>query len=62
MKSSNPPGRPPIDRSDPSQSVTVALPGRVFKELDRVAKEHRTNVQTIIRQRLRVTADDDSDE
>jgi hypothetical protein len=59
MKSPNPPGRPPIDRSDPSQSVTLTLPGRVFKALETVARQNRTNVQTIIRQRLTATDDDD---
>jgi hypothetical protein len=53
----NPPGRPPLDREDPSASVTVALPGRVFKALEDEAREHRTNVQTVIRQRLRASQD-----
>jgi hypothetical protein len=60
MKSPNPPGRPPIDRSDPSQSVTLTLPGRVFKALETAARQSRTNVQSVIRQRL-AAADDDDD-
>ena len=57
----NPPGRPPLDREDPSASVTVALPGRVYKALEDEARQHRTNVQSIIRQRLHASKDKRSD-
>ena len=62
MKSTNPPGRPPIDRADKSTYVTIALPGKVFDALDRVAGKTGTNVPTVIRQRLGRANDDEGDE
>jgi hypothetical protein len=41
--------------------VTLAIPGRVFKALETAARENRTNVQSIIRQRLTAADDDDAD-
>jgi len=55
----NPPGRPPLDRSDKSTSVSIKLPTRVYDALDRIARQERTNVPTVIRQRLRLDPDDD---
>lgn len=62
MKSSNPNGRPPLDRNDKSHFVTVGLPGRVFDALDAEARRTGTNVPTVIRQRVMRDPDATDDE
>jgi hypothetical protein len=47
-----PPGRPPLDRSDPSASVHVRLPARQFDELYRRAQHERTSMAAIIRRAI----------
>jgi hypothetical protein len=48
----NRPGRPPLDPTDPSVVVSVALPGRRFDRLYRRASLERVSVPEIIRRAL----------
>jgi len=49
----NPPGRPPLDRADPSVVVSVALPSRAFDLMCRKALAERLTVPELIRRALR---------
>jgi hypothetical protein len=48
----NPPGRPPLDRTDRSVVVSIALPGRAFDRLCRRASLERLSVPELIRRAL----------
>jgi len=52
----NPRGRPPLDRSDPSVYVSVAMPGRAFDWIYQRARAERLTVPEIIRRTLRDSA------
>lgn len=54
----NPRGRPPLDRTDPSTRVTVALPNRVYDALAVQALREGTSVAEVIRRGLRRRSDD----
>ena len=43
------PGRPPLDRDDPSVPLCVRVPGKHFDALCRVATETRTTLADLIR-------------
>jgi len=49
----NPPGRPPLDRTDRSVVVCVAMPGRVFDRVHRRAQVERVTVPELLRRVLR---------
>jgi len=49
----NPPGRPPLDRADPSVPVMVKFPGRVFDLICKRATAERVTVPEFIRRALR---------
>lgn len=48
----NPPGRPPLDRTDRSVVVSLALPGRAFDQVCRRAVAARVSVPELIRRAL----------
>lgn len=48
----NPPGRPPLERGDPSVRVTLALPGRAFDQLAKRATLERLTIPEMIRRAL----------
>jgi len=48
----NPRGRPPLDRSDPSVVVCVAIPSRAVDEIRRRAVVERVTVPELIRRAL----------
>jgi len=49
----NRPGRPALDRSDPSVHVHFLLPGRAYDALCKRAHVDRTTVPELIRRKLR---------
>ena len=49
----NRPGRPPLDRSDPSVVVSLALPSRTFDLMCKRARVERLTVPEVIRRALR---------
>jgi hypothetical protein len=48
----NRPGRPPLDPTDRSVAVSLALPGRTFDRVCRLAAIERLSVPEIIRRAL----------
>ena len=56
MADSPGPGRPPLQRGDPSVSVHVRVPSSQYDRLDQRAKAERVNIPELIRRRM---ADDD---
>lgn len=59
MSPTNPRGRPPLDRTDTSTRVTVALPSRVYDALAVRALREGTSVAEAIRRDLRRRPDED---
>jgi hypothetical protein len=57
-----PPGRPPVQRGEPSVSVHVRVSASQFDALDRRAQSERVNIPELIRRRLADDGDDDADE
>jgi hypothetical protein len=47
------PGRPPLDKADPSVRVGVSMPSKQFDELDKRAKRAEVSVPEIIRRDLK---------
>jgi predicted HicB family RNase H-like nuclease len=61
------PGRPPLDRNDPSTTVHLRLPGRRYDELYAAAQRERISVPQLIREVLarvqpRPFANDENDD
>lgn len=48
----NPPGRPPLDRTDPSIHVGLTLPSKQYLGLEARANHERVTIQEIIRRDL----------
>lgn len=46
------PGRPPLDKDDPSVGVYVTMPGKKYDDLYKRAREARTTVPELIRRKL----------
>lgn len=46
------PGRPPLDASDPSVSVTVRLPSKKFEAMCLRARAERITLATLLRRAL----------
>jgi len=46
------PGRPPLDRADPSTTVCLSLPSKRYDALYRQAATRRVSVPELIRQSL----------
>jgi hypothetical protein len=46
------PGRPPLDDDDPSTTICVKVPSKLFDELDDRARRARVTIQEIIRRTL----------
>jgi len=46
------PGRPPLDRADPSTKVCLTLPSKRYDDLYRAAASARVSVPELIRQSL----------
>jgi hypothetical protein len=59
-----PPGRPPLDPTDPSTTVHVRLPSRAYDSLYALAQQHRVSVPAVIRELIARAPrrDDDGDE
>lgn len=51
----NRPGRPPLDRLDPSVDVTFTLPGRAFDAIYKRARVERLTVPELIRRSLLIS-------
>lgn len=47
-----PPGRPPLDKDDPSVEVCVTLPSKKYDDLYERARQERTTVPELIRRKL----------
>lgn len=47
-----PPGRPPLDKNDPSVEVCLTLPSKKYDDLYARARLERTSVPEIIRRTL----------
>lgn len=47
-----PPGRPPLDDDDPSTSVTVKVPSKMYDYLYERSQRERVSVPEIIRREL----------
>lgn len=60
MPDRRPPGRPPLQRGEPSVNVHFRLPASSYDRLAQRAADARVNVPELIRRRL--AADDDGDE
>lgn len=56
------PGRPPLDRNDPSVSIHVKLTTRQYDDVYRRAQRDRVSVPAIIRRDLRAPRRDDDGE
>ena len=58
-------GRPPLDINDPSVRLTVALTGRQFDDVFRLAQREKVTMPEVVRrlldQRTRQRPDDDDD-
>ena len=52
----NRPGRPPLDPADKSVVVSLAMPGRTFDRVYRLAQVERLTVPEIIRRALHNSA------
>ena len=52
MADPNRPGRPPLDRDDPSVKVCVSVPSRQYDDLYQRAREERVSVPELIRRSL----------
>jgi len=46
------PGRPPLDRADPSVQVCVSVPSQQYDSLYRSARDARVSVPEVIRRSL----------
>jgi len=64
MADRNPPGRPPLQRGEPSVSVHVRVTGSQYDRLEQCARGARVNVPELIRELIarRIPRDDDGDE
>ena len=51
-------GRPPLDPTDPSTKITVALPKRAYDATDRVAKHTNESMAAVIRRGLEKLLDE----
>ena len=52
-----PPGRPPIDRDDPSVDVHLRMPSKLYDEAFERAQRGRVSVPEIIRRDMRQAAE-----
>jgi hypothetical protein len=55
-RTGRPRGRPPLDPTDPSVSVSVQLPSKTFDQLDRRARLARCSMPELMRRLLRKAA------
>jgi len=54
MKPTRPgPGRPPLDRADPTVRVCISVTTKTYDDLDRRARAARVNLSEYIRHQLR---------
>jgi hypothetical protein len=61
MPDSRPPGRPPLNRADPSVKVCFSLPGRQYDDLYARSQRERVSVGDLIRRKLADDEDDSND-
>jgi len=47
------PGRPPLDAAAPSTGLHLKLPTPDYDRLDRIARERRESIQTMIRREVK---------
>ena len=62
MADRNPPGRPPLQRGEPSVSVHLRVTGSQYDRLEQRARDARVNVPELIRRRLKNGDDDEGDD
>jgi hypothetical protein len=54
----NRPGRPPLDKDDPSVSVCVRFPAKVYDRVYARAQRDRVSIPEVIRRQVRESNDD----
>jgi hypothetical protein len=61
MSEPNKPGRPPLDRHDPSVRLSVKIPSRQYDELFQQAQRARVSLPEMVRRKLRRDDTDDDE-